>query len=103
MTVRAAGNGAVALPRPRITCPSLPPSCTVSLTAKLASGRKTQIATAKRTIAAGKFATIGFKLNASARARLRRLGQLKASAVLTARHGTAQAKRTVQLTIKRKR
>ncbi len=103
LTVSAAGNGALTLPRPRITCPSLPPSCSVSLTAKLVSGRKTQIGTATRTIAAGKSATIGFRLNASARARLRRLGRIKASAAITARHGSAQAKRTVQLTINRRR
>ncbi len=75
----------------------------MSATARLAGGAKSRIGSATSTIAAGKSATIRFRLTSSARARLRRLRTVKATLAITAKHGSASATRTVQLTLKRAR
>lgn len=103
MTVRVPASGTVALPRPRITCPTRPPNCAVTLTARLFSGARTRVGTASRTVAAGRSATVSFRLNASARTRLRRRGQYKVNVAITASHAAAETRRTVQATLKRKR
>ncbi len=102
VTVSVPASGSVVLARPRITCPTLPPGCTVTATARRIAPGRPRIATASPTIAPGKSATIRFKLNATARAALRR-GQIKATVAITARHGGATSRRTLQLTLKRKR
>ncbi len=69
VTVRVPGDGWVRLPRPRITCPSLPPACTVTVTARRRLSGKPQVASAKLTIAAGASSTVRFRLYKSARTR----------------------------------
>ena len=103
LTVTAAAGGFLRLARPRITCPSPAPSCTLSATARLAGGARSRIGSTTSTIAAGKSATVRFRLTSSARARLRRLRTVKATLAITAKHGSASATRTVQLTLKRAR
>jgi Subtilase family len=103
LTVSVAAGGFVRLPRPRITCPSPAPGCSVTATARLAGGAKSRIGSSTATIAAGKSATIRFRLTSSARARLRRNATVKATVAIVAKHGSASARRTVQLTLKRQR
>jgi hypothetical protein len=93
----------VRLSRPTITCPALPPSCSVTAKVDRAGVVNPVIAMATSTIAAGKRATIRFTLNRSARARLRRRGRLAARVRITARHGALVRRRTVQLTLRRAR
>ena len=107
LTVTVTAAGLVRLPRPRITCPSAAPSaapsCTLSATARLTGGAKSRIGSATSTIAAGKSATVRFRLTSSARARLRRLRTVKAALAITAKHGSASTTRTAQLILKRAR
>jgi hypothetical protein len=91
----------VALSRPRITCPSRPPVCTVTARAKRVAPGTPQIGAAKLTIAPGRSATIRFTLTRTARAALRRAGRLSARVAITARHAGETRTRTIQLTIRR--
>jgi len=102
MTVRATGDGWVWLPRPRVRCPvPAAAACTVRAKARPAAGGA-PVGTFSKTVVAGASATISFRLTKSARATLRRRGQLKMVVKIEARHGNALATRSVSVTITRR-
>ena len=100
-TVRVARSGSVTLPAPRITCPALPPACTVTVKVRRVVAGRPQIASATLTIAAGKSGTVRFRLTRQARTTLRRKGRFSATVAITARHGGAARSRTVQVALRR--
>jgi serine protease len=106
MTVRVAGSTIVRLPRPRITCPALAPSCTVKVTARLiaAGARRAnaglRIGGATFAIRPGASATAHLRLTATAAASLRRRGRLSATVTIQARHGAQRATRSVRVALR---
>lgn len=88
--------------RPRITCPGVTPSCTVTATVRRA-GSSSSIASIKLTIAPGATKTLHFTLTSTTRVLLRRRVELRATVAIVAKHATATSTRTVKLTLVRPR
>lgn len=100
-TVHVTRSGYVQLTSPKISCPAQPPSCTVTVTAHRRAKPTRQIASAKLTIAAGRSASVRFRLTRTARAKLRESRRLVGTVKIVARHGSASRTRTLRVVFER--
>ncbi len=113
VSARVSRAGWVQLQRPRVTCPSSPPACTVTAEAVLARGggsRRAGAAAGRSRIGGvsfdlepGRSARLRFKLTKKAQKSLGRRGQLRATVTITARHGMQVSVRTLRVKLTSKR
>ncbi len=91
-TVSVSRSGRVVLPRPRIACPAVAPSCTVTVDTRavIKGGRTSHIGRTTSTMAEGASRRVHVYLSRSALVSLARKGRLRATVTITAANAGAK-------------